>query len=58
MAMVGHKTEISYRRYSIVDHAILTLGTDRLDALHRRQASETLSKARCHSAGTVPQGAS
>jgi hypothetical protein len=31
MKIVGHKTESIYRRYSIVDHAMLALGAETLD---------------------------
>lgn len=37
MAMIGHKTESIYRRYSIVDQAMLEMGASRLDALHKVQ---------------------
>jgi hypothetical protein len=32
MAMVGHKTESIYRRYAIVDHAMLQEGAAKLAA--------------------------
>jgi integrase len=35
MAMVGHRTESIYRRYSIVDEAMLDIGTARLNELHK-----------------------
>ncbi len=34
MAMVGHKTESIYRRYAIVDEAMLTEGAQKLEAYH------------------------
>jgi integrase len=34
MAMVGHKTAAVYRRYAIVDEAVLREGSDKLAALH------------------------
>lgn len=37
MAMVGHKTESIYRRYSIVDQAMLDVGASKLDQLQRGQ---------------------
>lgn len=37
MAMVGHKTESIYRRYSIVDQAMLDVGASKLDQLHQAQ---------------------
>jgi site-specific recombinase XerD len=37
MAMIGHKTESIYRRYSIVDQAMLEMGTAKLEALQRIQ---------------------
>jgi site-specific recombinase XerD len=37
MAMIGHKTESIYRRYSIVDQAMLEMGTAKLDALQQIQ---------------------
>jgi hypothetical protein len=37
MAMIGHKTESIYRRYSIVDQAMLEMGASKLDALHKVQ---------------------
>jgi hypothetical protein len=41
MAMVGHKTESIYRRYSIVDQAMLEAGTSKLD---QHQQTQGLSK--------------
>jgi hypothetical protein len=35
MAMVGHKTESIYRRYSIVDQAMLDVGASKLDQLQQ-----------------------
>jgi site-specific recombinase XerD len=37
MAMIGHKTESIYRRYSIVDQAMLEMGTSKLEALQLLQ---------------------
>ena len=37
MAMVGHKTESIYRRYSIVDQAMLDVGAAKLDQLQQAQ---------------------
>lgn len=37
MAMVGHKTEAMYRRYSIVDEALLKEAGEKLAALHEYQ---------------------
>ena len=37
MAMVGHKTESIYRRYSIVDQAMLEVGASKLDQLQQTQ---------------------
>jgi hypothetical protein len=37
MAMIGHKTESIYRRYSIVDQAMLEMGTSKLEALQQIQ---------------------
>jgi site-specific recombinase XerD len=37
MAMIGHKTESIYRRYSIVDQAMLEMGTAKLEAMQRAQ---------------------
>ena len=39
MAMIGHKTESIYRRYSIVDQAMLEMGTSKLEALQQSQRS-------------------
>jgi integrase len=39
MAMVGHKTESIYRRYAIVDAAMMRLGAERLASLHEEQSS-------------------
>ena len=39
MAMIGHKTESIYRRYSIVDQAMLEMGTSKLEALQQTQRS-------------------
>ena len=38
MAMVGHKTESIYRRYAIVDEAMLTDAAEKLSLLHASQA--------------------
>ena len=35
--MIGHKTESIYRRYSIVDQAMLEMGTSKLEALQQAQ---------------------
>jgi site-specific recombinase XerD len=37
MAMIGHKTESIYRRYSIVDQAMLDMGTSKLDTWQETQ---------------------
>jgi hypothetical protein len=37
MKMVGHKTESVYRRYAIVDEAMLQEGAQKLEALHAAQ---------------------
>jgi site-specific recombinase XerD len=37
MKMVGHKTESIYKRYSIVDHAMLALGADKLDRAQKQE---------------------
>ena len=37
MAMVGHKTESIYRRYSIVDQAMLEVGASKRDQLQQAQ---------------------
>src|SRR5882757_9657048 len=37
MAMVCHKTEPIYRRYSIVDQSMLEIGTSKLEALQQSQ---------------------
>lgn len=37
MALIGHKTESIYRRYSIVDQAMLEVGAEKLDALQQTQ---------------------
>jgi integrase len=39
MAMTGHKTESIYKRYAIVDEAMLREGADKLAVLHRAEAS-------------------
>jgi site-specific recombinase XerD len=39
MAMIGHKTESIYRRYSIVDQARLEMGTAKLEAMQKAQRS-------------------
>ena len=38
MKMVGHKTESIYRRYAIVDEAMLKEGAAKLQSLHEAQA--------------------
>jgi len=40
MAMIGHKTESIYRRYSIVDQAMLEMGTSKLEALQQAQRAK------------------
>jgi hypothetical protein len=40
MAMIGHKTESIYRRYSIVDQAMLEMGTSLLEALQQMQRTK------------------
>lgn len=42
MAMVGHKTESMYRRYAIVDEAMLTEGGEKLSTLHQGQGGEVV----------------
>jgi integrase len=42
MKMVGHKTESIYKRYSIVDHAMLVLGADRLDKAQKQERGRLL----------------
>lgn len=37
IAMVGHKTESTYRRYSIVEQAMLEVGASKLDQLQQAQ---------------------
>ena len=39
--MVGHKTESIYRRYAIVDEAMLKEGATKLQTLHEAQAPPT-----------------
>jgi integrase len=39
MAMVGHKTEAIYRRYAIVDEAMLREGAAKLEVLHALQGA-------------------
>ncbi len=51
MKMVGHKTESIYRRYAIVDEAMLKEGAAKLHTLHEAQAPAApvipLTKATC-----------
>src|SRR5205807_4567251 len=37
MKMVGHRTESIYRRYAIVDEAMLKEGAEKLSALHQAE---------------------
>jgi site-specific recombinase XerD len=46
MKMVGHKTESIYKRYSIVDHAMLVLGSDRLDKAQKKERLHALKLQR------------
>ena len=46
MAMVGHKTESVYRRYAIVDEAMLHEGAQKLQALHAAQRRMTSDESR------------
>jgi hypothetical protein len=39
MAMVGHKTESIYRRYSIVDETMLDIGRAKLNELHTQMSA-------------------
>jgi integrase len=41
MAMIGHKTESIYRRYSIVDQGMMEMGTSKLEALQQAQRAKT-----------------
>jgi site-specific recombinase XerD len=41
MAMIGHRTESIYRRYSIVDQAMLEMGTSKLEALQQNHRSRS-----------------
>ncbi len=43
MAMIRHKTESIYRRYSIVDQAMLEMGTSKLEALQSGVADHEAS---------------
>jgi integrase len=43
MAMVGHKTEAIYRRYAIVDEAMLREGAEKLARLHEAQQAAIAS---------------
>ena len=42
MKMVGHKTEAIYRRYAIVDEAMLREGAVKLEELHRSEPGSTI----------------
>jgi len=42
MKMVGHKTESIFRRYAIVDEAMLKEGATKLETLHDAQTSAAL----------------
>jgi site-specific recombinase XerD len=55
MKMIGHKTESVYRRYSIVDHAMLVLGAERLNRAQKRHVAELRRRDRLDtvSAGVV-----
>ena len=55
MKMVGHKTESIYKRYSIVDHAMLILGADKLNRAQKHQAARLrpLSSPEAAGAGVV-----
>jgi uroporphyrinogen-III synthase len=47
MAMVGHKTASIYRRYAIIDEAVIREGSEKLAALHAGQSSgQSALKAR------------
>jgi hypothetical protein len=41
MRIVGHKTESIYRRYAIVDEAMMREGAEKLAALHEAQRKMT-----------------
>jgi hypothetical protein len=45
MAMVGHKTEAIYRRYAIVDAAMLQEGGQKLDAFTLEQKAKAKAEA-------------
>jgi hypothetical protein len=48
MRMVGHKTEAIYRRYAIVDEAMMREGAEKLGAFHeadRKEAAEAAARA-------------
>jgi integrase len=46
MKMVGHKTESIYKRYSIVDHAMLALGAEKLDRAQKLEHQPPLLQQR------------
>src|SRR5262249_3906406 len=48
MAMVGHKTESIYRRYAIVDEAMLQDGARKLSALHKMQGKRVARRKVIH----------
>jgi len=45
MRIVGHKTESIYRRYAIVDEAMMREGADKLATLHEAQRKMTSASA-------------
>jgi site-specific recombinase XerD len=46
MAMVGHKTESIYKRYSIQDSVMLAAGAAKLDSLHQAQEMQAQERLR------------
>jgi integrase len=50
MAMVGHKTASIYRRYAIVDEAVLREGSEKLAVLH---AGHSFGQSEPPQAGTI-----
>jgi hypothetical protein len=56
MAMVGHKTESIYRRYAIVDEAMLREGAVKLASYHDSAHEDALASGKVVQIGSRPSG--
>jgi hypothetical protein len=55
MALLGHKTNSTYRRYGIVDDKDLRVGVEQLAAFHARQTGVSVTKCGTFAAFPAPK---